>query len=146
LQQHPNLGKWYLRKLESLKKANLFLAISEATLEDAREAISLPGHGLFNVSAACSDSFHPLAFSDAERQAILSRLRDQPAVHSLCRNDRGAQERIAMFSAYARLPAGLRQGHQIVLVGKTDDTQTAALRRWRARRGSKRSGSSLPDI
>jgi glycosyltransferase involved in cell wall biosynthesis len=127
LKFNPPLAKWYLRKLDALKRANLLLAISQTSLDDAREALSLPSDHLFNVSAACSSIFRPITLSERSKRSLLSRLHvHKPFI--LCASTIEAHKNLAgLLRAYACLPMTLRFAHQLVLVGKANQAQISIL-------------------
>jgi len=115
---NDNQRDCYLRKVQSLKNANLLVAISESSRHEAIEALHLPPSQVVNISAAADGQFHPLTLT-AER------------IHQL-RSQYGIERNIVMYapggfdkrknfegliSAYAMLSSTLRADHQLVIVG-----------------------------
>lgn len=112
----------YLSKLQSLKKANLLLAISQASQSEATKALQLPQNQVVNLSAAVDGRFQLLNLNN-ERIDIL-------------RNHYGIERKIVLyvpggfdsrknfeglFTAYAMLNPELRSEHQLVIVGNIDN-------------------------
>lgn len=118
----------YLRKVQSIKNADLLLAISEASKIEARETLQLSSNQIINISAAADSQFQPLKLT-AERILQLQ-------------NQYGIQRKIVMYapggfdqrknfegliSAYSMLSSTLRAAHQLVIVGNIDADRRAYL-------------------
>ena len=64
---------WYMDKVESLKRADLLLAISEYARQEAMEHLSLNGDTVINIGASHTSNFHPTNLTDLARKVLLSR-------------------------------------------------------------------------
>ena len=71
---HPPFREWYIQQLEYLKRADLLLAISEASAHDARTRLRLPEKKVVNVSTAGSEIFKRATISTAAKESLLFRL------------------------------------------------------------------------
>ena len=113
--------KIYFRKVESLKRADLLLAISDSSKDEAIDALKFPSSQIVNVSAAADEEFKKILLS---RKRIL----ELQACY-------GIQRKIVMYvpggfdqrknfegliSAYSNLSSLLRKKHQLVIVGNID--------------------------
>ncbi len=110
---------YYLRKVHSLKGAGLLLAISEASRDEAIDALQLPQNLVVNISAAAGENFRPLALTP-ER---IRQLRDQYGIERnvVMYAPGGFDERKnfeGLISAYAMLSLSLRAHYQLLIVGK----------------------------
>ncbi|MGZ9116557.1 MAG: glycosyltransferase family 4 protein, partial [Methylocystis sp.] len=127
LKPNPSLDKWYRRKLDYLKRADLHLAISEATARDARDALSLADDRVVNVSTACSEMFRQRTIPEAEKQVLFSKFGVRGRF-VLCSGTIEPHKNLSrLFHAYARLPRALREAYQLLLVGKADEMQKLLL-------------------
>ena len=127
LNANPAMASWYYRKLDTLKKANLLLTVSQASARDARNILSLEDTKIFNVSAACSEIFQPIAISSSEEQTLYSRLGiDRPFI--LTSGTIEPHKNLScLFRAYVRLPKAMQSSYHIVVVGHFDAEQKTRL-------------------
>ncbi|MHB1656195.1 MAG: glycosyltransferase [Burkholderiales bacterium] len=112
---------YYLRKIQSLKNADLLLAISEASRDEAIEALKLPQNKVVNISAAADGLFRPLALT-TER---IQELRNHYGItHNMVMYAPGGFDSRKNFetliTAYSMLSSSLRTNHQLVIVGDID--------------------------
>jgi glycosyltransferase involved in cell wall biosynthesis len=116
--QDPATRRWYERKLEDLRRADLCLAISDYSRQQGIDLLGLPDARVANISGACDPQFRVLPV-DPRRDAALR------ARHGLWRPfvmyTGGFDPRKnvdGLIRAYAALPAGLRAAHQLLVVGE----------------------------
>ena len=112
----PNVANWYYRKLQSLKNAELLLAISGHARVEAMDALQLPGERVVNISSAVDDIFVPRPMTAHDELALRQR-------HGLGRPyimyTGGIDYRKnieGLIEAYAMLPAPLRKQYQLAVV------------------------------
>jgi glycosyltransferase involved in cell wall biosynthesis len=60
----PTVKDWYFGRLEELRKANMLLAISEYSRQEAISYLSWDADKIANISAACDDIFSPSIVTD----------------------------------------------------------------------------------
>jgi glycosyltransferase involved in cell wall biosynthesis len=112
----PNVANWYYRKLQSLKNAELLLAISGHTRREAMDALQLSGDQVVNISSAVDTIFVPRALGAAAELALRQRYKlTRPFIMytggiDYRKNIEG------LIEAYARLPAAQRQQYQLAVV------------------------------
>jgi len=110
----PEYRKWYARRLATLRQYDLLLAISDATRADAIRLLDLAPERVVNISGAADAKFRKLspqelAATDLRRFGI-----DRPFV--LYTGNSDYRKNLAgMLGAFARLPAHLRDTHQLVV-------------------------------
>ena len=140
----PTAKRWYDRKLESLRRADLLLAISEHARAEAMAALNVPAERIAVISTAASDCFRPRAIGDAERAALYSQYGDgRPFVLY----SGGFEERKNvrnLILAFARLPQSLRDAYQLILVGRLDAHERKGLLSYCARCGLRERDVVLP--
>ena len=118
----------YHQTLEMLGKADLLLAISDFTAEEARARFPGDARVITAISAGRDGIFAPVITSDGERAAFLAR-------HGIARRyivtSGGNEPRknlTLLFDAFARMPAPSRGGFQIVVSGDQSADAVRALR------------------
>lgn len=114
--QNAQMRSWYHRKLQSLKSAELLLAISGYSRDEAISALHLPPERVINISSAIDPHFGPVTLSDDARATLQQR-------HGLTRPflmyTGGIDHRKnieGLIDAFARLPLPTRQAHQLAIV------------------------------
>lgn len=132
---HPIALAWYLGKIEHLRRADLLLAISESSRREGVGCLGLPDHRSVNISADADAHFRPMDVSAESERAIRLKygLRRPFVMYTggidLRKNIEG------LIRAYAKLPAALRQGHQLAVVCTVQDSGRRALEETAARLG-----------
>lgn len=106
--------KWYERRLMSLHKFDLLLAISEATRRDAIRILGISPDQVVNISGAASEKFRPMTRAEQAKQEITRFGIARPFVLYTGNADHRKNLQ-GMLKAYALLPRDLRRMHQLVL-------------------------------
>lgn len=117
----PKIRVWYERQLNHLKRANLWLAISESSRQDAIQQLHLPEEQVINTSCAASPLFRKLNFSPEEKKVFLHQYQ---IVRPFVMYTAGIDYRKNfknLLAAYANLPMKLRDTHQLVIVCAAHD-------------------------
>ncbi|GGP23635.1 glycosyltransferase [Silvimonas iriomotensis] len=113
---NPVSERWYLGKMDQLRRADLLLAISASSGSEAVAHLGFDPAHVVNISAAVDDRFTPDAVS-AEDQ---SRLQLQYGlVRPFIMYTGGIDHRKnieGLIEAYAKLPGHLRRAHQLAVV------------------------------
>ncbi|MBV7537492.1 glycosyltransferase [Duganella sp. sic0402] len=117
----PHVANWYYRKLQSLKNAELLLAISGHSKQEAMDALQLPEHQVANISSAVDDIFRQRQLSADEEQALRQRygLQRQYIMYTGGIDFRKNIE--GLIEAYSLLPAPLRAQYQLAVVCSIPD-------------------------
>jgi glycosyltransferase involved in cell wall biosynthesis len=112
---------WYTNRLEHLRKADLLLAISEHTRQEAVRVLGLPAERVVNISADADPQFRVLALDMKKVQALRGRYgltRDIvlfTGAVDFRKNVHG------LIEAYAMLPADIKATHQLVISCKVKE-------------------------
>jgi glycosyltransferase involved in cell wall biosynthesis len=114
----PTYEQYYLRKIDQLKKAAIYLAISESSRQEALELLHIKEKQVLNTSTGLDGNFQCLQIEEA----VASQLRHKFGLsRPFILYTGGGDERknlSRLIKAFADLPAHLRQGHQLLLAGK----------------------------
>ena len=107
--------RWYAGRIEQLERADLLLAISKASADEAIERLTVDPARVVEVGAGADPSFRPVTLAERERLQLLSR-------HGISRpfimytGGIDPRKNVAgLVEAFARLPAGVRDTHQLVI-------------------------------
>jgi len=129
LKHDPLLEKYYYRKIESLKRAAVYLAISESSLREGIELLFLPEELVVNASEDTDDQFRPVDIPLEEEQVLKQkyRLSRHFVLYTGATDERKNLPRL--IQAYADLPTRLRNSYQLVFAGGMPEGHAAHLRR-----------------
>lgn len=132
LDQEKYLGwasakNWYFRKLDSLKRADVLLAISNSARLEVVDHLGMEEDRVINISSAVTADFTAAALPPAERKASLRQLgiTRKFLMHTSALDERKNFE--GLIKAFAALPKGLRREYQLVLVCKISDEDRSRL-------------------
>lgn len=141
LKPNPDFERLYREKITHLNRADLLLAISESSRQEALQYLSFSEKQVVNISAAVDDIFTPLSYTYAETEALNDKFRiTRPyLMYSGATDDR--KNHLGLISAYALLPITFRHEHQLVLVGGLPDDH-----RYRFEQHIVRCGLSLDEV
>ncbi|MCJ8501250.1 glycosyltransferase [Desulfatitalea alkaliphila] len=127
LKPNPVYSSYYHRKIESLKRARMLLAISESAALEARSQLKFSNDQIVNIFSACDSIFRPIEISNIEKHKLFNHFQiTQPFIMY----SGGADERKnlkRLIRAYAHLPKSLYETHQLVLVGKINCNEMTEL-------------------
>jgi glycosyltransferase involved in cell wall biosynthesis len=139
--QYPQVHSWYYHKIESLKKAELLLAISESSRQEALDFLDIPSEKVITVSTAVDDYFQPITLS-------LERLQQLKASYTLKRpfimytGGIDSRKNIeGLIEAYSKLPSSLRKRYQLAIVCEIQENDE-----FRLKSLAKQLGLALDDI
>jgi glycosyltransferase involved in cell wall biosynthesis len=129
---NPAIRDWYYRKLQSLKSADLLLAISGHSRDEAIGALHLPPERVINISSAIDPGFAPRP-PDPDSAAALRQRFGLSRPFLMYTGGIDPRKNIeGLIEAFARLPGATRERHQLAIVchaGAPDRQRLAALAR-----------------
>lgn len=118
LKPNPSYERYYRNKIEHLRQAECFLAISEFSRQEAIDTLSLAPKRVLNVGTSADAHFVPQSIPEAVARALLESYGiTQPFVLYTGGAD-NRKNLPRLIQAYAGLPSTLRQSHQLLLAGK----------------------------
>lgn len=135
LDPNPAYELFYRRKLEHLRRAAGYLAVSEYSAREGIRNLSLPEERVVTVYNACDPIFRPRSFSAAEREEALSRLgiHGEFILYTGGFDERKNLDRL--IAAFALLPERLRKRLRLLFAGKIPEGNLRELRRKAAAEG-----------
>jgi O-antigen biosynthesis alpha-1,2-mannosyltransferase len=116
------LRQRYLEKIESLRRADKLLAISDYTRQEAIEALALPPQRITAIGCAYNaDLFRPCPNDPEDRAALLRQygIADRYLMYNSALEPR--KNLSGLIEAYALLPMELRLSFQLVFVGAVEE-------------------------
>lgn len=126
---------WYASKIDSLKRADLLLAISDYARREAIDALDIGGSKVVNISSAAAEVFRPVVLSTEERVALLARhrIKERYVMYSGAMDSRKNVDRL--IEAFARLPEDELRSCQLLIAGKLPELEQERLRLHSRRNG-----------
>lgn len=124
---------WYFSKIGHLRKAQLWLAISGYSRDEAIAALDLPRDRVVNISAGVDDCFRPLAISEAEEQELRDRY---GLTRPFLMHTGGFESRKnvkGLIEAFAMLPS--RRDYQLAIVCSPNDEEREVIMAHAAKAG-----------
>ena len=132
---NPVVASWYERKLESLRRARLWLSISESSRREGIELLNLPEDRVVNISTAADAMFQPVHLS-AEHEGAIRRRYGLTKPFVMYTGGIDHRKNIdGLIRAFAKLPVAVRAAHQLVLVCAATGAQIDELMRMAAQCG-----------
>jgi glycosyltransferase involved in cell wall biosynthesis len=114
--ENPAIETWYLEKIGYLRRADLWLAISESSRREGVNHLDLPDTRSVNISTDADSQFQPLSISAESEQS----LRKEYGLHRpFVMYTGGIDHRKnieGLIRAFAKLPESLRKAHQLAIV------------------------------
>lgn len=123
-------SEFYQRKVEFLRKASGYLAISEYSKSEGESNLSVNHTSFFNVSTAIDPKFQPLKINSEISEELLSKF---TITRPFVLYTGGADKRknlLRLIAAYSELDSELRGSHQLVFAGKMPISSIDELERY----------------
>lgn len=114
--QNPPVARWYLNKVDQVRRADLLLSISESSGGEARDYLGFPQSKVVNISTACDSRFRPQPTSQGDKARIAATYGlDRPFLMYTGGID--LRKNIeSLIAAFAELPKAMRARHQLAIV------------------------------
>ena len=138
-------AQFFQRKVEQLQAADLLLAISEASRDDAIDRLDVADRQVMNIGAAVEPGFCPDEGNSARTRAVHFRMGISRAFVLFVPGGFDSRKNFdRLFDAFSRLPEGVRAEHQLVVTGRLDSGRIATLREMAGRFGVAQEELVLP--
>ena len=112
---------YFMRKLESVKRADLLLAISDYSKQEALEWLGLAPERVVNISSAADTTFWRPLDNLVECEPTAEELGLRPGFFLYAPGGFDARKNLdRLFEAYAMLPCDVRAKHQLVVASRLD--------------------------
>ncbi len=126
---HPAFQKHYAHNIESFRRANLWLGISQFSCEQAISLLHLDPAKVVNIGGAADPRFKRIDLSDAERSSIMQAYGlHKPFICWVGTPGDSRKNLAGLMQAFARLPPELRVRFQLLVVGKMNFGDVAVLK------------------
>lgn len=110
---------YYMKKLESVKRADLLLAISEYSRLEAINWLGVPAEDIVHISSAADRMFTQQASTQCEVELTVSNLAIRKGFLLYAPGGFDPRKNIdRLLDAYSRLPIQVRTCHQLVIASK----------------------------
>lgn len=123
----PTAAGWYQRRIEHVRRAKLFLAISESTRREAINILGLPADFCINVSAGIGPHFRKMVLPCRAREHFRTRY---GLLRPFIMYTGGIDHRKnieGLISAFASIPETLRSRYQLAIVCSINPDQRQQL-------------------
>ena len=131
----PQVRRWYLEKVTSLRRARLLLAISESSRKEAIDHLGFDPARAVNISAAADPMFRRISVGHDAEQSLRTRLGLGRAFVMYTGGIDRRKNIEGLIRAYALLPDGIRRNHQLAIVCHARSEDKARLADLASRRG-----------
>lgn len=117
LKPNPLYETFYRQKLAFLKKADIYLAISESSRQEIIDHLSIKAEQVVNIASAVDIHFKPIHISETDRNSLRNRfgITRGFVMYSGATDER--KNHLRLIKAFSLLPSGLRKNYQLVIVG-----------------------------
>jgi glycosyltransferase involved in cell wall biosynthesis len=114
--ENPAVESWYLKKLEHLRRADLWLAISESSKQDGIKCLGIPDEWSVNISTDADAHFQPQKISSEAEQTLRQKYGlTRPFVMYTGGIDHRKNIE-GLIRAYSSLPKALRKAHKLAII------------------------------
>jgi len=127
----------YQRKLESLKRADYLLAISNSAASETKTILGVSDEKLTTVLLACDHRFQPKATTDEQHPHVLAKWDITKPFIFYSGGDEPRKNIKGLIGACGLLPDSLKENYQVVLLGKIPDSRVQGLITFARKKGLK---------
>lgn len=120
---------WYMGRIGHLLAADVLLAISQASKEEAQEVLGLIPKVVFNISSAADSKFTKTHVKPGLASQLKHSLKISKGIVLYTGGDDFRKNVEGLIRAFALLPQSLRETHQLVIVCRVE---ASGLSKWRA--------------
>ncbi len=134
---NPSVKNWYLEKIEHLKKADIWLAISESSRQEGISYLELDPARTYNISTDADEEFQKIEVSFEIEQRIRQEYNLSKPFLMYTGGIDHRKNIEGLIRAYARLPEFVRDTHQLAIVCSVQPESRNALEKLAAEVGLK---------
>jgi glycosyltransferase involved in cell wall biosynthesis len=124
---HDSTKRWYLQKINELKQADLYLAISDSTKKEYEVNLSIEPERVVSISTGASSGFSDESLSRAELTRLVDHFRlKRPFIYSSGMVE-PRKNLDGLIRAYALLQSSLRESYQLCISTSAQPHAVASL-------------------
>jgi len=127
----------YQRKVESLKRADHLLAVSNSAGLEAKTTLGVSDESLTTILEACDDRFQPKVIDDEERVRFLAQWDITKPFIFYSGGDEPRKNIKGLIVACGLLSDSLKENYQLVLLGKIPESRVQQLIQFARKNGLK---------
>lgn len=132
---NPAVKSWYLEKIEHLRRADLWLGISESSRQEGIAHLGLSEEGSVNIGTDADDSFRTIDVLP-DREAALRKQYGLTKPFVLYTGGIDHRKNVeGLIRAYALLPEAVRRDHQLAIVCSVQPANRQELERLAQQQG-----------
>ncbi|OXJ15848.1 glycosyltransferase [Burkholderia sp. HI2500] len=132
---NPVIKSWYLEKVDHLRRADLWLGISESSRQEGIKYLGLPADCSINIGTDADDAFQSIDVSP-EREATLRKQYGLTKPFVLYTGGIDHRKNVeGLIRAYALLPEAVRRDHQLAIVCSVQPANRQELERLAQQHG-----------
>jgi glycosyltransferase involved in cell wall biosynthesis len=124
---NPSVREWYMRKVEAMKRASLWLAISESSRQEGITHLGLDPDACVNVSTAAGDHFTKVDVPRERNEQLRSQYRLYKPFVMYTGGIDHRKNIEGLIRAFGMLPPAMRSAHQLAIVCSARQEDRAAL-------------------
>ena len=141
---NPVVRSWYYQKLHWLKRADVLLAISDYARHEAIDALGLDPERVVAISCGADPLFRTVDWAPGEADALRARYGLTRPFVMYTGGDDDRKNLVGLIEGWARVPAELRDAHQLMIVCRLTDARRETLQQVAASHGLPPGGLVLP--
>lgn len=114
--EEPVVERWYLEKIDHLRRADLLLSISESSRQETIRYLHVDGHSVINISTAADAQFMPRDVPPSRRNGLKERYGLNCPLIMYTGGIDYRKNVEGLIRAYAGLQTEIREKHQLAIV------------------------------
>lgn len=112
------LKNHYMNKIEELKKAELYLAISDYSKQEAINLLNISKDKIINISSASNSNFGKVELNHIEKDELKRKYKIRNEFILFTGSYDSRKNHFTLIRAYAKLSFDIRKNYQLVLIGR----------------------------
>jgi glycosyltransferase involved in cell wall biosynthesis len=132
---NPSIKTWYLEKIEHLRRADLLLAISDSSRDEAVKHLGFPLAQCNSISTDADPIFRPLVVEPAREESLRQKFGLKAGFVMYTGGIDHRKNIEGLIRAYARLPSATKQTNQLVIICSVQPADRKHLQRLAAAEG-----------
>jgi glycosyltransferase involved in cell wall biosynthesis len=132
---NDDVRSWYYRKMASLKRAGLLLAISDYARVEAIDALNLDPERVVSISCGADPMFMPVDWEAGEKEKLFATYGLSRPYVMYTGGDDERKNLKGLIAGWAAVPAELRKQHHLLIVCRLSDPRRVELLQYAASLG-----------